>query len=117
MRDYPRIRGGRRNRPEDAAQRECVTQADPPPAEIVRLCSESCVQWWTVKRDKSSGESGLWAALKRAHEGIYHVKHLQRYLTGFAGRYNDPGRGHSQPDAPHRGRSDWQASDPQGVDH
>ena len=39
----------------------------------------------------TNGIESFWAALKRAHKGVYHkfsVKHLQRYVTDFAGRHN-----------------------------
>ncbi len=39
----------------------------------------------------TNGIESFWATLKRAHKGVYHkfsVKHLQRYVTDFAGRHN-----------------------------
>ena len=39
----------------------------------------------------TKGIESFWAVLKRAHKGVYHkfsVKHLQRYVTDFAGRHN-----------------------------
>ena len=39
----------------------------------------------------TNGIESFWAVLKRAHKGVYHkfsVKHLQRYVTDFAGRHN-----------------------------
>ena len=39
----------------------------------------------------TNGIESFWAVLKRAHNGVYHkfsVKHLQRYVTDFAGRHN-----------------------------
>ena len=33
----------------------------------------------------------LWAVLKRAHKGVFHkisAKHLNRYVTEFAGKHN-----------------------------
>ena len=38
----------------------------------------------------TNGIESLWSVLKRAHKGVYHkfsVKHLQRYVTDFAGRH------------------------------
>lgn len=38
----------------------------------------------------TNGIESFWAVLKRAHKGVYHkfsVKHLQRYVTDFAGRH------------------------------
>ena len=38
----------------------------------------------------TNGIESFWATLKRAHKGVYHkisVKHLQRYVDGFAGRH------------------------------
>ena len=45
-------------------------------------------------RDMAStnGIESFWAMLKRGHQGIYHKfspKHLDRYVTEFAGRHND----------------------------
>ena len=45
-------------------------------------------------RDMAStnGMESFWAMLKRGHQGIYHKfspKHLDRYVTEFAGRHND----------------------------
>ncbi|MCY4289908.1 MAG: IS1595 family transposase [Aestuariivita sp.] len=40
---------------------------------------------------RTNGIESFWAVLKRAHKGVYHkfsVKHLQRYVTDFAGRHN-----------------------------
>lgn len=39
----------------------------------------------------TQGIESFWARLKRAHKGVYHqfsVKHLDRYVTEFAGRHN-----------------------------
>ena len=39
----------------------------------------------------TNGIESFWAMLKRGHDGIYHhfsEKHLQRYVTEFAGRHN-----------------------------
>lgn len=39
----------------------------------------------------TQGIESFWATLKRAHKGVYHqfsVKHLDRYVTEFAGRHN-----------------------------
>ena len=39
-----------------------------------------------------NGIESHWSGLKRAHKGTFHElspKHLQRYVNGFAGRYND----------------------------
>ncbi len=39
----------------------------------------------------TNGIESFWALLKRAHKGVYHkfsIKHLQRYVTDFAGRHN-----------------------------
>lgn len=39
----------------------------------------------------TNGIESFWSMLKRAHKGIYHKissKHLQRYVTEFAGRHN-----------------------------
>jgi len=39
----------------------------------------------------TNGIESFWSMLKRAHKGVYHkfsVKHLQRYVTDFAGRHN-----------------------------
>ena len=39
----------------------------------------------------TNGVESFWSMLKRAHKGVYHkfsVKHLQRYVTEFAGRHN-----------------------------
>lgn len=39
----------------------------------------------------TNGIESFWSVLKRAHKGVYHkfsVKHLQRYVTDFAGRHN-----------------------------
>ena len=38
-----------------------------------------------------NGIESFWSVLKRAHKGVYHkfsMKHLQRYVTDFAGRHN-----------------------------
>ena len=45
-------------------------------------------------RDMAStnGMESFWSMLKRGHQGIYHKfspKHLDRYMTEFAGRHND----------------------------
>ena len=40
----------------------------------------------------TNGIESFWAMLKRGHQGIYHKfspKHLDRYVTEFAGRHND----------------------------
>ena len=40
----------------------------------------------------TNGIESFWAMLKRGHQGIYHKfspKHLERYVTEFAGRHND----------------------------
>ena len=40
----------------------------------------------------TNGMESFWAMLKRGHQGIYHKfspKHLDRYVTEFAGRHND----------------------------
>ncbi len=42
----------------------------------------------------TNGIESFWATLKGAHKGVYHkfsVKHLQRYITDFAGRHNVQG--------------------------
>ena len=39
----------------------------------------------------TNGIESFWAVLKRAHKGVYHkfsVKHLQRYVSEFAGKHN-----------------------------
>ena len=39
----------------------------------------------------TNGIESFWAVLKRAHKGVFHkfsVKHLQRYVTDFAGCHN-----------------------------
>ena len=39
----------------------------------------------------TNGVESFWSMLKRAHKGIYHkmsAKHLQRYVSTFAGRQN-----------------------------
>ena len=39
----------------------------------------------------TNGIESFWATLKRAHKGVFHQmspKHLQRYVTEFAGRHN-----------------------------
>lgn len=39
----------------------------------------------------TNGVESFWAMLKRAHKGVCHKlshKHLQRYVTEFAGRHN-----------------------------
>ena len=39
----------------------------------------------------TNGIESFWATLKRAHKGTFHhfsVKHLDRYVTEFAGRHN-----------------------------
>lgn len=39
----------------------------------------------------TNGVESFWATLKRAHKGVYHhfsPKHLQRYVSQFAGRHN-----------------------------
>ena len=39
----------------------------------------------------TNGIESFWSVLKRAHKGVYHkfsMKHLQRYVTDFAGRHN-----------------------------
>ena len=47
-----------------------------------------------VKKDTvvhTQGIESFWAMLKRAHKGTYHkmsAKHLERYITEFAGRHN-----------------------------
>ena len=40
----------------------------------------------------TNGIESFWAMVKRGHQGIYHKfspKHLDRYVTEFAGRHND----------------------------
>ena len=40
----------------------------------------------------TNGMESFWSMLKRGHQGIYHKfspKHLDRYVTEFAGRHND----------------------------
>ena len=40
----------------------------------------------------TNGIKSFWAMLKRGHQGIYHKfspKHLDRYVTEFAGRHNE----------------------------
>ena len=39
----------------------------------------------------TNGVESVWSVLKRAHKGVYHqlsAKHLQRYVSTFAGRQN-----------------------------
>ena len=39
----------------------------------------------------TNGVESFWSMLKRAHKGVYHklsAKHLQRYVSEFAGRHN-----------------------------
>ena len=39
----------------------------------------------------TNGMESFWSMLKRAHKGVYHklsAKHLQRYVSEFAGRHN-----------------------------
>ena len=39
----------------------------------------------------TNGMESFWATLKRAHKGTFHhfsVKHLDRYVSEFAGRHN-----------------------------
>ena len=39
----------------------------------------------------TNGIESFWATLKRAHKGVFHKmspKHLQRYVTEFAGKHN-----------------------------
>ena len=39
----------------------------------------------------TNGIESLWAVLKRAHKGVFHeisAKHLNRYITEFAGKHN-----------------------------
>ena len=39
----------------------------------------------------TNGVESFWSMLKRAHKGVYHqlsAKHLQRYVSEFAGRQN-----------------------------
>ena len=45
------------------------------------------------EQNRGMGQSDhtLWSVLKRAHKGVFHKispKHLQRYVTEFAGKLN-----------------------------
>ena len=47
----------------------------------------------------TNGMESFWAMLKRAHKGTFHKiseKHLDRYVTEFAGRHNDRHSGTEQ---------------------
>ena len=46
---------------------------------------------WVRDMAHTNGVESFWSMLKRAHKGVYHqlsAKHLQRYVSEFAGRHN-----------------------------
>ena len=54
-----------------------------------------------------NGMESFWAALKRAHKGVFHKispKHLDRYVREFAGKHNLREEGHHRSNAPRSGR-------------
>ena len=60
--------------------------------ETVNHSREEYVRWKNGQAIHTNGIEGFWSMLKRAHTGTFHKispKHLDRYVTEFAGRHNE----------------------------
>ncbi len=59
--------------------------------ETVKHSAQEYVRYLADARIDTNGVESFWSMLKRAHKGVYHrlsAKHLQRYVSEFAGRHN-----------------------------
>jgi len=59
--------------------------------ETVKHTAAEYVRYLAGETVHTNGVESFWSMLKRAHKGVYHklsLKHLQRYVTEFAGRQN-----------------------------
>ena len=59
--------------------------------ETVRHSAQEYVRYLDGVKIHTNGVESFWSMLKRAHRGVYHKlspKHLQRYVSQFAGRQN-----------------------------
>ena len=61
------------------------------PHETVKHSAQEYVRYLKGEKVHTNGVESFWSMLKRAHKGVYHklsAKHLQRYVSQFAGRQN-----------------------------
>ena len=61
------------------------------PHETVKHGAAEYVRYLDGETVHTNGVESFWSMLKRAHKGVYHkisAKHLQRYVSQFAGRQN-----------------------------
>ena len=59
--------------------------------ETVKHSAKEYVRYLAGEKVHTNGVESFWSMLKRAHKGVYHKlspKHLQRYVSEFAGRHN-----------------------------
>ncbi len=59
--------------------------------ETVKHSAQEYVRYLEGEKIHTNGVESFWSMLKRAHKGVYHKlspKHLQRYVSQFAGRQN-----------------------------